>query len=128
MADGKIFNVRRSPNEEIKQTKTSVFINVLIKICFLPISVNKLTETITFKFLSVRTLVYIVMYIGPNILINILWFWSPNAINQFNTNQNFIEVASGWFTMISGLCLLLPLGTFINTNKSKLHLDKVDNL
>ena len=128
MADGKIFNVRRSPNEEIKQTKTSVFINVLIKICFLPISVNKLTETITFKFLSVRTLVYIVMYIGPNILINILWFWSPNAINQFNTNQNFIEVASGWFTMISGLCLILPLGTFINTNKSKLHLDKVDNL
>ena len=121
MADGKIFNVRRSPNEEIKQTKTSVFINVLIKICFLPISVNKLTETITFKFLSVRTLVYIVMYIGPNILINILWFWSPNAINQFNTNQNFIEVASGWFTMISGLCLLLPLGTFINIKKSRIH-------
>ena len=113
MADGKIFNVRRSPNEE-KQTKTSVFINVLIKICFLPISLDKLTETITFKFLSVKTLVYIMMYIGPNILINILWFWSPNAINQFNTNQNFIEVASGWFTMISGLCLILPLGTFIN--------------
>ena len=121
MADGKIFTVRRRENVAIKQTKTSVFIKVLIKIGFLPISIDKLTDTITFKFLSLKTLVYIVMYIGPNILINVLWFWSPDAISQFNTKQNLLEVASGWFTMISGLCLLLPLGTFINIKISRIH-------
>ena len=116
MADGKIFDVRRRETEE--QTKTSTFIKVLIKICFLPISLDMPTESITFKLLSLKTLVYIVMYIGPNIFINVLWFWSPDAVNQFNTKQNFIEVASGWFTMISSLCLLLPLGTVRNTYKN----------
>ena len=110
MADGKIFEVRGREKEKIKQTKISIFLNILIKICFLPIRVDMRTETITFKLLSLKSLAYVMMYIGPNILINILWLCSPDAVNQFNTEQSFIEVASGWFTMISGLCLLFPLG------------------
>ena len=103
MEDIKLFRARLR-----LQTKTSVFIKFLIRICFLPLNIDEETETLSFKFLSLKSLLYVVLYIGPNILINFLW--PSNTIEEFNTNQTPLEVASGWLSLMSGLCLFFTPG------------------
>ena len=91
-----------------KQTKTSLFIKFLIRISFLPLTMDERTETLSFKLISVKTLFYVLLYIGPNVLIYCLL--PTDTIQEFNANQTPLEAASGYLSLISGLCLLFPPG------------------
>ena len=112
MKDIQSFNSRLGL--ETNLTKTSIFLKFLIKICFLPVTIDRETETLTFRFLSIKSFLYVLLYIGPSILINFLW--SSNAVKEFNTKQTALEVASGWLSLFSGLCLLFPPGMRVFRN------------
>ena len=75
-----------------KRTKSSFFINFLIKICFIPVSVTD--ENIIFKIFHWRTLIYFILVIGYYFLfyISMKFLKVENPSFKFNTSVEMISV------------------------------------
>ena len=74
-------------HEDDKMTKTSIFVRVLIKICFIPVTVKN--DQIVFKILSCKTFVFFACSIIWSILVNMT---SQILIGPDKFDQYFNEV------------------------------------
>ena len=104
---------------------TSKFIQLLIKSCLLPISLNLEKNVVKFSFWSKPTMIHLLFYWAPNILAFILYWYTANiseTLSNFYENSSFAEKFSSF-----GVCLIffkvyliLPLAKQLNSFPSHL--------
>ena len=91
-------------------TKNSVFIKVLIKICFLPITIEGNERRISFKLLSKKSLAHVIIYYGFYSLISLssMSVFDSELLTKIS-QQNKLETFSVFSVAISSLSLIFPL-------------------
>ena len=91
-------------------SKTSVFIRILIRTCFLPITIEEDGRRLIFRFLSWKTLAYVIIYGGCYSLISLLSLSVIDSeILTKISQENTIETSSVFSSSISCVSLLFPL-------------------
>ena len=93
-----------------RPTKTSVFIKFLIKICFLPITLEEAEGVVRFKLLSKKTLAHVLIYWGLYLLMSIsLSVLSIGKALSIIAEQNILETFSIAAGNISTVAFIFPL-------------------
>ena len=113
-----------SEMKRMTRTKTSVFIRFLIKVCFLPITLEENDQRIGFKLISRRGLAYIVIYI---IGLGLMAMLSLNLIVDEDTlskmaDENAVETYSIFFSNIFYISLIFPLLLAKGLNKTSVKI------
>ena len=92
-----------------RQTKTSVFIKFLIKICFLPITSDD--GVLRFRFLSKKTLAHVVIYWGLFLLLLSVYssFIMDHTVLSKILEQNSLEIFSIMSGFVCNISILFPL-------------------
>ena len=91
-------------------TKTSVFIKFLIKVCFLPVKLEKNEQRVVFRLISKRSIAYIVIYMGLGILafMSMYLFLGPDAFSKIS-GLNVLEMYSMFSNNIFYMAFIFPL-------------------
>ena len=91
-------------------TKTSVFIKFLIKIAFLPLTLEENRRKIQFKFFSLKTLIYLTIYCGGFLLQNLffLFILDKDTMEKISA-RNKLETFSVFSCTVCGLAIIFPL-------------------
>ena len=91
-------------------TKTAVFIKFLIKISFLPFSLDDNRKKIRFKFLSRKTLIYLTIYCGGFILLQLFFkFTLDGDTTEKISARNKLETFSVFSPSVCCLAIMFPL-------------------
>ena len=88
-----------------KKTKSSIFINFMVQICFIPVTITK--EKIIFKIFHWKTLIYFILLIGYVLFffsIKFLGITSPTLHFNHGTEMEMISV-----TVVVILALILRI-------------------
>ena len=106
-----------SPQFMPNHSKTSVFLKFLIKICFLPITFEENERKIRFKWISRKTLSYVVIYCGGYVLFsfgaNIVDTEALRKISEMNVIETLTISAGGSIAMVA-ITFPLILGRQLN--------------
>ena len=91
-------------------TKTSVFVKFLIKISFLPITLNEDQRRIRFQFASLKTLIYLIIYTGGFILLNLssAFIIDSETLEKISA-RNKLETFSVFSGGVCSLAIIFPL-------------------
>ena len=91
-------------------TKTSVFIKFLIKVCFLPVRLEKNEQRVVFRLISKRSIAYIVIYMGLGILAFMSGYLilDPDAFSKIS-NENVVETYAMFSNHILYMAFIFPL-------------------
>ena len=90
-------------------TKTSVFIKIIIRICFLPITIED-DRRISFKLMSKKTLAFGIIYFGCYFIISFFSIYCLGSEMMTKiSEQNKIETFSVFSSSISTVSLIFPL-------------------
>ena len=84
-----------------KRSKTETFMKTLTKICLLPVSLDKETNTISYKSWSRPAVLHVIFFVMPTIIMPNLNFFlalfkevTPEVLEKYLKSQTFVEVAS----------------------------------
>ena len=91
-------------------TKTSVFIRFLIKVCFLPITLDENEQRIGFRLISWRSLAYVTIYIGLGLLsvVPMNYILDEDSISNWR-DGNVVETTTMSLNNILYISLIFPL-------------------
>ena len=91
-------------------TKTSVFIKFLIKVCFLPVKLEKNEQRVVFRLISKRSIAYIVIYMGLGILSFMAYglILDPDAKSKIS-GENVVETYTMFSNNIFFVAFIFPL-------------------
>ena len=91
-------------------TKTSVFIKFLIKVCFLPVRLEKNEQRVVFRLISKRSIAYVVIYMGLGILAFMSGYLilDPDAFSKIS-NENVVETYAMFSNHILYMAFIFPL-------------------
>ena len=97
------------PQKELELSVTSKFTKLLIAFNFLPIYVNEQLSDAKFAWISLRTLLFILVSYSPSFLVGVLWLSQIDFIieylevwNEFNKKERFRSIKSSsrfWWCM-----------------------------
>ena len=104
-------------------TKTSVFIKFLIKISFLPLTLEENGRKIKFKFISLKTLIYLTIYGGGFILLHIfsIFVFDRDIVEKIFA-RNKLETFSVFSSSLCSLAIIFPLILSRGLNKLNISL------
>ena len=106
-----------SPELKANPSRTSLFLKFLIKICFLPITFEENERVIRFKWISRKTLSYVVIYCGGYVLgffcANIVDTDALRKISEMNVIETLTISAGGSIAMVA-ITFPLILGRQLN--------------
>ena len=109
--------------KRMTRTKTSVFIRFLIRVCFLPITLEEKDQRIGFKLISGRGLVYIVIYIGMGLLamLSLNLVLDRDTLSKI-TDGNVVETYTIFFSNIFYISYIFPLLLAKGLNKTSVKI------
>ena len=106
-------------------TKTSIVIRFLIKVCFLPITLEENKQRIGFRLISWRSLAYVIIYIGlgtfllfsPGLLLLLLPAEGRKLMNSTTHEEKFTQFRAGnvlekftpYFNQLTHISFIFPL-------------------
>ena len=99
-----------------KRSKTEIFMKTLIKICLLPVSLDKETNTISCKSWSRPAVLHVIFFVMPTIIMPNLNFFlalfkevTPEVLEKYLKSQTFVEVASFLSSFLILVSLSFPI-------------------
>ena len=106
-----------SPELKANPSRTSLFLKFLIKICFLPITFNENERKIRFKWISRKTLSYVVIYGGGYVVcafcVNFVDTDTLRKISEMNVIETLTLTSQGSITIMA-ITFPLILGRQLN--------------
>ena len=116
-----------SPQLKSKNSKTSVFLKFLIRICFLPITFDENEGKIRFKWISLKTLLHVVIYCVSYVLCCFALNFVDKDIVRRIAELNVIEamsISAGGTISVVAITFPLILGTQLNHMDIKMVWDE----
>ena len=123
-----LLDMKISPQQQLKSTKTSLFLKFLIKICFLPITFEENDGTIRFKWISIKTLAHMFIYCGGFVFCCIFVHFVDTDMIKRISQQNVIEslsISSGSITVVAIIFPLILGRQFNQTDMSMVWDEKL---
>ena len=120
--------VNIAPMEIENKTKTSRFIEFLVKVCFLPIATEDNGRRIRFKPTSCRTLVHMMIYWGTFLLLSLCMLWVFDDVTLIKLmGRNGLESIAASSTGLQSVALIFPilLARGLDHTKAEMVLDGV---
>ena len=108
------------------KSKTTRFLQFLVKIFLIPFTINPTKNEISFMFWSRPTMIHIILYWVPFLSINIYCYYLGEVsglTNHYVSNYSTPELYSNWIMYIVQLVILLPFMTCYQLGKRKLKAD-----
>ena len=107
-----------------RPTKTSVFIKFLVKICFLPITLDEAEGVIRFKLISKKTLTHVAIYGGLYLLITSIdaSILMGEDILPKIAQQNKLDTFSLISLWVTNISIIFPLLLSIGLNKMDIRM------
>ena len=101
----------------LKQTRTEVFMKILLKICYLPGILDKEKKTITFKFWSRPTVIHISIYLMLYLILHFINSYLSFPVEKFKElveTHSFVEFASQVSFVLAFEATFFPILIFKN--------------
>ena len=108
------------------KSKTTIFLRSLIKIFFIPITIDPVRNEIHFRFWSKPTILHIILYWIPFLAIEMFALYLAKVsglTDHIESNSSTIEMYSKWIQNIIQLAMFFPLMICYQIAKKKLSAD-----
>ena len=129
-SEASMFKMAWNDNKETirkrEKSKTTIFLQFLLKIFLIPLTIEPIKNEIRFKFWSKPTMFHIMLYWIPFFAIEIYTLYLGRVsglTHHIESNSSTIEIYSNWMVYITQLSMFLPLMTCYRIGKKNLSAD-----
>ena len=126
-SEASMFKMAWNDKKETKEkSKTTIFLQFLLKIFLIPLTIEPIKNEIRFKFWSKPTMFHIMLYWIPFFAIEIYTLYLGRVsglTHHIESNSSTIEIYSNWMVYITQLSMFLPLMTCYRIGQKKLSAD-----